>query len=349
MTGKEKTWFFLGSNSSQGFFSLYDELKKEASFIWYIKGGPGNGKSSFMKAVASAAERAGHPVDYILCSGDPVSLDGIIIRDLGVAYTDATSPHVQEPELPGAGGRYIDLSLFYTTRSGFDAAAISQSFAAYRAEYARAYDLFSAAVRVSPNGIPGLLRNEEIQNAFDSGRSFADQMISEGNGCRVRRRFMSAYTCAGRVFCPYPDAKIYYLESSCGLEDQWFRGAAEICFQKDQNVIICPDPLTPEKTEALILPDEEIAFVKKYRGMKKPKNHSGTIRPGGETVLHSLPELQQEYKSSMFLQNRLLVLGTEHLKKAKLIHDELEGLYHPFVDFNALEAFTEEHFQSLCL
>jgi len=94
-----KTCFFLGANSGDGFHSLYDSFVDcaEGDFLWVIKGGPGCGKSSFMRHIARAAENAGCEVEYILCSGDPDSLDGIYLRDLRTAYVDGTAPHVTAP------------------------------------------------------------------------------------------------------------------------------------------------------------------------------------------------------------------------------------------------------------
>ena len=47
--------FFPGGNTSLGFFSYYDYLvPPDATRIMIIKGGPGVGKSSFMKALAGS-------------------------------------------------------------------------------------------------------------------------------------------------------------------------------------------------------------------------------------------------------------------------------------------------------
>ncbi|MEG2679595.1 MAG: hypothetical protein RR949_06600, partial [Oscillospiraceae bacterium] len=62
--------------------------------IYYLKGGPGCGKSTLMNAVGRQARDAGLDAEYILCSGDPDSLDGIVIPALGVAVADGTAPHV---------------------------------------------------------------------------------------------------------------------------------------------------------------------------------------------------------------------------------------------------------------
>lgn len=90
-----KQQYFLGANSAQGFVSLYGELLDEssASAFYILKGGAGCGKSTLMKRVGEAMEEHGFLVEYILCSGDPDSLDGILIPEKGVAIMDGTAPH----------------------------------------------------------------------------------------------------------------------------------------------------------------------------------------------------------------------------------------------------------------
>ena len=66
--------WFLGANSAEGFRSLYEDFcRSEGDFLRIIKGGPGCGKSSFMRHIGEAAEKKGLEVEYILCSGDPDS------------------------------------------------------------------------------------------------------------------------------------------------------------------------------------------------------------------------------------------------------------------------------------
>lgn len=91
--------YFLGANSCRGFYSLYDDMVSlpEIERLFIIKGGPGCGKSTFMKTIASAAENLGLNVERVLCSGDPSSLDGIYIPDRHLAYVDGTAPHAAVP------------------------------------------------------------------------------------------------------------------------------------------------------------------------------------------------------------------------------------------------------------
>ena len=67
--------YFLGANSPDGFYSLYDQMidPVQARRIYILKGGPGCGKSTLMRRVAARAEELGQETEYIHCSGDPDS------------------------------------------------------------------------------------------------------------------------------------------------------------------------------------------------------------------------------------------------------------------------------------
>lgn len=90
-----KISYFLGANTPGGFYSLMDKLldPAKARAIYILKGGPGCGKSTLMKKLGAWGEEAGQRVEYIYCSGDPDSLDGVIFPDLAVAIADGTAPH----------------------------------------------------------------------------------------------------------------------------------------------------------------------------------------------------------------------------------------------------------------
>lgn len=107
--------YFLGANGPKGFVSLYREFcsPDSGNFLWVIKGGPGCGKSTFMKKIGKAAEESGWDVEYVLCSSDPDSLDGVLIPQWHVGYADGTAPHVLDVSFPAAAGAYLDLGQFY--------------------------------------------------------------------------------------------------------------------------------------------------------------------------------------------------------------------------------------------
>ena len=111
----KKVDFFLGANSAHGFYGLYDQLKQnEQTYDFLIlTGGPGVGKSTFMKQVGKCAEEEDTDIEYIHCSGDPDSLDAVILPRHGVIIADGTDPHALKPKYPVAVDRYVDLGRFY--------------------------------------------------------------------------------------------------------------------------------------------------------------------------------------------------------------------------------------------
>lgn len=108
MIASSQIHYFLGANSPTGFYSLYDHLLpcEGARCIYIIKGGPGCGKSTLMRRVAQAAQAAGEPVEYILCSGDPGSLDAVLLPRQQVALVDGTAPHVWRTKTQKKRGRF---------------------------------------------------------------------------------------------------------------------------------------------------------------------------------------------------------------------------------------------------
>ena len=125
--------FFLGANSGDGFYSLYDNFAcAPGDRLHLIKAGPGCGKSTFMKKLASRAEEQGFTVEYILCSGDPESLDGVYIPALHLGLADATAPHILEPRLFAIDSCYVNLGQFC---SSFKSEKANEYTAKYRQLY----------------------------------------------------------------------------------------------------------------------------------------------------------------------------------------------------------------------
>ena len=88
------TQYFLGGNTPSGFYSLYHQLSDPARMraLYIIKGGPGSGKSTLMRRVERHVQAAGLETVQVLCSGDPDSLDAVMIPGLGAALVDGTAP-----------------------------------------------------------------------------------------------------------------------------------------------------------------------------------------------------------------------------------------------------------------
>lgn len=352
MNAQQVTRFFLGANSAKGFYSLYDDLShpEAGEFLWVIKGGPGCGKSSFMKKLGAAAEGAGLDVEYIFCSGDPDSLDAVRFPQLGVAYADGTAPHVMEPQYPAAAGLYLDLGAFYAAGS---LEAHLPTFIAwkrrYNAQYACIYDTLQAAAAMEPQGLPNLCSPSEVAAVRARARASILRECGKGRGLpgKCTRRFLSAVTCKGTVFfgdtlsrlCP----RIYLLDNLCGLGSVYLQEAAQTALERGQDIIFCPDPLQPEQAEALLLPKLGLAFLADHGRHDASLPIHRRLRLDAMVDISRLralrPRLRERAKFSAALRRDAESL----LREAKAMHDELEHYYNPHVDFDGVYALAEEH------
>lgn len=326
--------YFLGANTAEGFTSYYHEFPPaEDGFLWYIKGGPGNGKSTLMKRLALSAEEAGKTVEYAYCSGDPDSLDGIYIREDRVGYVDATSPHVQEPEEPGASGQYLDLSGCYRPGIKEHRTEIKEYFRRYRAEYGRSYDLLKAAAL----SMPEESSKGELAIVRERARALAAELIKPEGTYRAVRRFLSAYTCKGRVsFWEDAEAeRLYVPEGAADMADAFLQELSQCCRELGCRVILCPDPLTPQRLEGLILPGQGLAFA------------AGSANPRAERVFLGEAAENEDLRRCRELREILLFEAVQHLREAKHLHDELEALCHPYVDFSAVDEILRTQLRRL--
>ncbi|BAF58907.1 hypothetical protein PTH_0726 [Pelotomaculum thermopropionicum SI] len=88
------TKVFPGGNTAYGFYSFYDHIiEPDATRIFVIKGGPGVGKSTFMRKIGEAMLDRGYDVEFHCCSSDNGSLDGVVIPAIRIALLDGTAPH----------------------------------------------------------------------------------------------------------------------------------------------------------------------------------------------------------------------------------------------------------------
>jgi hypothetical protein len=339
--------FFLGANSAAGFASLYDRWVDQASIqaFYVIKGGAGCGKSTLMKRVAQGLEAAGYEAEYILCSGDPDSLDGVAVPGKGAALVDGTAPHGMDPAYTGATGHYVDLG------AGYDRAAlfplrkeIIEAAQAYQRCYPLAYRCIAGAEESRRRGCHALATEETRAKAKKRAKSIlAKELKSSGTEPgQESRRFLSGVTCQGRFLLRGTLDRLcdrgYEIRDEAGLGDLLLAELREGFLAAGQRVITCPRPEDPKTLGHLILPDLALAFVTGPSGREDFK----VLRT--ESLVEK--DTWQEGKSFLRLSNRvaeeLMEEAVGHLAQAKAHHDDLEALYHPHVDFSLGEEKAEE-------
>ena len=173
------TNFFVGANSGEGFRNLFPEmvdLEDTYDFL-VLKGGPGVGKNTFMRLIGKTFEEAGVEVEYLWCSGDPDSLDGVIIPAIRSAVVDGTAPHVLEPEYPAAVDRYVNLGQFYDIAAAkAGAEEVKARTHAYKAAYVRAYHSLKAARQVELDAANAALAGFDREKAMIVGDSLSSDI-----------------------------------------------------------------------------------------------------------------------------------------------------------------------------
>ena len=82
MVDKDVSYFFAASNGYSGFVSYFDRIFPPEEFekIFILKGGPGTGKSRFIKDIITKIKSDDVKCEAALCSADPDSFDGVIVE-----------------------------------------------------------------------------------------------------------------------------------------------------------------------------------------------------------------------------------------------------------------------------
>ena len=105
--------YFASANSYNGFTSLFDEVFNSCKFekVFILKGGPGTGKSTFMKKMREEMIKINANINRFFCSSDTNSLDGIIIElnKKKIAFIDGTSPHERDATFVGVTDELVNL------------------------------------------------------------------------------------------------------------------------------------------------------------------------------------------------------------------------------------------------
>lgn len=342
MQAEEPIRYFLGANSPQGFYSLYDQLiePETATAVYILKGGPGCGKSSLMRRIGRRAEELGEQVEYIQCSGDPDSLDAVILAGRRTALVDGTAPHVVEPKYPGVVESYVDLGSCYD-REGLQTVRgdIMSCMTGYKDCYKRAYRCLDAAANIRTD-MRLLLDNDALEQKLAKRAKgiIGRELRGEGGGSgHIVRRFLGGITYQG-VLTYYTTAdalceRVYLLEDSCGLAHSLLMYLLSHAASAGFDAVACPSPLFPDRLEHVMIPELSLAFLSAAPSTVYPK------RPYRRIRLDSMadPELLRPSKARLRFSRRvsdaLTAEAVDSLAQAKAMHDQLEALYNPFVDF----------------
>ena len=198
----------------------------------------------------------------------------------------------------------------------------------------------------APERTPELLTEDLIQHLSEEALTLAKKLISEGNVPRVQRRFLSALTCQGHITfwdTAVSTGRIFAVESMLGLGDLYLKKIMEYSQKKHCFMILCPDPLSPKKTEAVLLPEQKLSFISVRKRVSIPIPVWRRIRLDPMADQAKLRHKKQIFRACEMLQHGLLGEAYACLEAAKSYHDELEAIYNPFVDFKEMDLLCRKH------
>ena len=342
--------FFLGACAAGGFSSHYDSLLKESIPLTVIKGGSGCGKSTFMRAIGRAAEERGLDVSYILCSSDPDSLDGVLLPQIPVAFVDGTAPHVLEPKLCGGSMNYLNFGAFY------DSAAMRKSEgtilevqAANSAQYGYVTTCLNAVAQMDAALDHATRGNYFVEEMESIASCVALSALRDGDDWAEEScRFLSAVTPKGLTVCAgTPGAlceRVYVLRDDYGLAPRLLEPLMQRIRDMDCSRILCYTPQRPQDHPShVLLPSAGAAIV----------SESADFPYTGPCFCHIdlnstlPPRLRADLDFYLEERRRLLCQAVKHMTEAKRLHDRMEALCKPYVDFGAVTAVTEQTIKAI--
>lgn len=345
--------FFLGANTPLGFYSLFDQLE-DPTQPWHsflIKGGPGCGKSSFLRRAAAELGPSDSHMELIPCSSDPDSLDAVLLPQRHLSLMDATAPHAREADLPGlrhsilAFGDYLQpKKLLPKAKEIEELHALSPRLYGLALSYLRA----AAAFLENSRAIASWAVDEE--KVLGYAKRFAAKHFRPQEGPGVeQRRFLSAICCKGLVTLEETPAqlcrKLYLIEDDCGaVAPLLLEALRRHALAAGHRVIVCPCPMDPQgKAEHLLIPSAGVGFLSAnhFHPMEEAAAKAAACRR-----IHARRFQDQEWlreKRGRFAHNRraatqLLEQAVELLQQLKEVHDRLESAYSAAMDFPRLNA-----------
>ncbi|MDD6307947.1 MAG: hypothetical protein PUB07_01100 [Clostridia bacterium] len=335
MNGKH---MFAGVNAPQGFFSRFDNIMPDSvqGRKIFIKGGPGMGKSTFMKKIAEKAKELDLEYEVFHCSSDPASLDGVYIPSLQTAVVDATAPHGSDPVYPVVGGELFDVSVFADKEKIAEHSGELQFYTAKKKRaFARGYHYLKAALPLLEDMEREYRAAADLRGIYDIGEKLANRILGqsscEENGA-VRKLFVSAITPEGfinYVDGAFADAYVVTIKGAYGGHIVLKR-FAELAFSRGFTPILFYCPMRPsEKLEHVYIPQLRIAL-----STYDFYTHFG----GAESVdLDAYISFTTDFGECWGHASSLMQRAVDAFGEARLSHSILEKIYVPAMHFDAME------------
>jgi len=333
--------FFLGGSSVSGFQTKFHEvIHKPGYFTYILKGGPGTGKSTLMKKIARHFEQCN--VDLYYCSSDISSLDAVVVHDFGAVLVDGTAPHVFNADFPGITQTLVDLGQYWDrSKLQGDEQEIRRCFFENARYHRRARSFISALSHVNGSIYDQALDTADVEGVYRAAVSIADALPDTGSSaghCEYKQ--LAAITSEGY--------KTQLLPKNChitAVKDEWYAAGflllqelKGLLLQKGYDIVVSECILFPEnKTEHILVPTEKILFSAVH-GLNKLNLQPGVECSAFYRSSAEMLELSHSMQAVLSLESE----AAYSIRKALLLHDELESHYIDALCFEGLDTVTQK-------
>lgn len=353
--GGRITRYYPGGNTPDGYLSFFDKVISwaEARNIILIKGGPGVGKSTFLKKIARELLKRDTDLEFLHCSADNGSIDGLLIPAYGIALLDGTAPHMMDPKYPGCIDEIINLGRYWNEdgiRQNKD--RILAIHDEIQSCYKRAYNYLKMAqiVHGDLKQVYQKAVNEKLlNNTIDEVLNETFKEVNKRNKTsRQRHMFASAITHDGPV--NYLDSLFWNVQKRFIItgfpgsgKSLLMKAVADNAILKGYDVDIFHCPMEPSKIEHILIKDLNIGFITsvKPHTTTKVKENDELIDLNSLLNLSKIKETEEiiNYDDSIFwdLFNR----SVKYLANVKKLHDELERFYIANMNFEEIDKMRE--------
>lgn len=346
--------FFLGANTPHGFVGYMPQSYRpeEGWRVYIIKSGPGSGKSTFMRRVweAVVAADSSTEAEFLFCSSDPHSLDGVRFPTLKIAIFDGTAPHVLEPRYWGACEVVVDIGGCADNEWLLQHAAAVREATDTCAEQhrrCRGYLATAAALLADSRRIAARCTDEDKVRRTARRLCEKECGVARGTG-REERRFLSAVTPEGpmvlystlQALCP----RLYVIEDEYGAAGSLLLEELRLrALERGAHLVTCACPLEPtEKLEHLLLPEQGVGFTLSNPWHKADFPVYRRIHASRFTDEEVLGQKRQRLAFNRRAARELLGEAVVSAAEAKAVHDEMERLTVQAMDFTAVDRLREQ-------
>jgi len=353
--------YFPGGNTPNGYISFFDRCIdwQDANRIIIIKGGPGVGKSTIMKRIGKELLKDGLDIEYLHCSSDSTSLDGLVVPELKVAILDGTPPHQMDPKFPGIVDEILNLGEFWNTEGLVQKKTEIQALQARNKRcYKRAYNYMKMA-QIAHEDLKEIYekaldisiiskKTNEILDYLFAGIKRSDRKPN------IKHMFASGITPEGLV--NFLDSlfsgldKRYILTGHPGTgKSSFLKKVALEAESRGLNLEVFHCPMNIEKIDHIIIKDLNIGFITSVKphilGNLKDTDEILDFDEG--LIKSKLKGYEETINYDNFIKWDLLQKAVKSLEETKMVHDDLEKCYIENMNFSVVNEKREQIVQRI--